>query len=475
MPDSRTRKWYLAVTVTASGGAFLAMLDSTVISLAIADVKDDFAGASVTGLSWIVSVYAIMFAAFLPTTGKLSDALGRRRLFCVGVGLFTIASVLCSFAPNLLTLIIARAVQGVGAAAMIPASLAILLLDGPADRRSSSIGLWTAASAGGAALGPSIGGVLIELSSWRAVFIINIPFGIALVVAALRLLDAPGETSARRIPDPLASVLIAVGIGALTLGVTEGGNWGWSSGGTLGSFAAGLLALSYALLRSQRHPAPAIDTVLWGNRTFATANIVMVLYGMAQYAFMLVTVLYLTDIWNYSELRAGLANTPGALSASIVAVVAGRLAPKLGGPRSATVFGLIVFGACCTWLAFGLTEQPAFLFFWLPACLLAGTGLGAATTGVSAAAALSAPPNMFASASGMNTTARQFGGALGIAAMASILAHGGQESGGTDPYSDVFVFSLALVGLALVISAIGLRLGAPAAAPAPAEPAQSQT
>jgi EmrB/QacA subfamily drug resistance transporter len=472
MPGSRTREGNLAVVLTASGGAFLAMLDSTVVSLAIPAVKHDFTSASVTGLSWIISAYAVTFAAFLAPSGKLADGLGRRRLFVIGIGLFTLASLLCALSPSLPLLITARALQGAGAAAMIPASLAILLLDGPADRRHHSIGLWTAASAAGAALGPAVGGALIELSSWRAVFIINIPFGIFMVIAALRLLDAPGKASASRLPDPLATALIALGVGALTLGVTEGGTWGWHSTRTLACFVFGLAAMVYALLRSRRQPVPAVDMSLWSSRTYRTANVVMMLYGMAQYSFMLAGVLYMTGIWRYSELQAGLANSPGAVSAAIVAVGMGRLAPKLGGPRFATLFGLVVFGACATWMTFGLPVHPAFASFWLPAGFLAGIGMGATTMGVSASAALSAPPVMFASASGLNTAARQFGGALGIAVMATILEHASPGHGGTEGYRQVFACCAGLVALAFVVSVIWLRLAAARPAPVPAaEPA----
>jgi EmrB/QacA subfamily drug resistance transporter len=465
---TRSRRSYVAVI--ASGGALLAMLDSTVTNLAIAALRHEFRSESVTGLSWIISAYAVMFAALLAPSGKLADALGRRRLFVIGVGLFTLASLLCAVAPSIPVLIAARALQGAGAAAMIPTSLAILLLDGPADRRARSFGLWTAASAAGAAVGPSVGGVLITLFGWRSVFLINIPFGVGMVIGALRLLAAPGKTSVSRIPDLLATALIAVGIGVLTLGVTEGGNWGWQSGRTLASLTLGPAVLVYAVLRSRRQPVPAIDTELWGNRTYTTANVVMLLYGMAQYSFSLATVLYLTGIWRFSELQAGLANSPGAISAVVVSLSLGRIAPKLGGPRFAALFGLLMFGACCAWLTFGLTTHPAFLTFWLPACFFAGTGLGATTMGVSASAALSAPPAKYGSATGLNTTARQFGGALGVATMATILEHGGSGHGGTDAYSHVFVFCLSLVAVAFVVAAIWLRLPT---RPAPVEKATS--
>src|SRR5215813_7756264 len=383
MPEpARTRRGYLAVLLTASGAAFLAMLDSTVTNLAVPDVQRDFPGASVTDLSWVISAYAVMFAAFLAPSGKLADALGRRRLFVIGVALFTLASLGCVLAPSLPVLIAVRAVQGAGAAAMIPASLAILLIDGPAGRAASSIGLWSAASAVGAAVGPIVGGALVEWYSWRAVFAINIPFGIALVAAALRLLDPPGKASASRLPDPLGTVLLALGVGLLTLGVTEGGSWGWHSTRILACFGCGLAALGYALLRSwrgrtvgrhaaRRPPVPAIDTSLWDSSTFTATNVVSLLYGMALYPFLLVGVLYLTGVWRYSELQAGLANTPGALSASVFALgmsrIAGRLgrSGRLGVPRFATLSGLAAFGACSIWLVFGLTVQPSFVTLWL--------------------------------------------------------------------------------------------------------------
>lgn len=443
--------------LTASGGAFLATLDSTVVNLAIPSVKHDIPGTSVTGLSWIISAYAVMFAALLAPSGKLADALGRRRLFVIGIGLFTVASLLCSLSPNLPFLIVSRTLQGAGAAGMIPASLAILLLDGPADRRASSIGLWSAASAVGAAVGPSIGGGLVELFSWRSVFLINIPFGIVGVIAAMRLLDAPGRTSFSRLPDPMGTALLALGVGALTVGVTEGGNWGWQSPRTLACLALGPVMIIAALLRSRWCAVPAVDTFLWRSRAFATANVISLLYGMALYPCILAGVLFMTGTWRYTELQAGLSNTPGALSASAAALAMGRYAPRLGGARLAALFGLAVFGACCTWLAFGLTRHPAFLTLWLPAGLVGGAGMGAATMGASASAATSAPSARFASSSGLNTTARQFGGALGVAAMAAILAESRHVNGGTEAYSHVFLCCAALLGVAVVIAAIWLR------------------
>jgi len=470
---SPTRRRYLPVILTASGGTFLAMLDSTVTNLAVPNLQHAFPAAAVSTLSWVISAYAVMFAALLAPAGRLADVLGRRRLFVLGVSLFTLSSLLCALAPSLIMLIVARALQGAGGACMIPASLAILLLDGPADKRSHSIGIWSATSAFAAAVGPTIGGLLVEEFSWRSVFVINLPFGVLLVISALRLLAKPtGDRS--QIPDPVGIVLATIGVGGLTLGVTEGGTWGWTSAAVLASLVVGVLAIALAIVRSRGQQVPAIESSLWSNRTFTMTNVVSLLYGLAQYSWMLACVLFLTNIWGYSELLTGLAMAPGAVVGSLAALAAGRIGPKLrGGPRFATLFGLTSFLACALWFTFGLPAHPAFVAVWLPGGTLIGLGMGAATTGTSGFAAQSAPPTKFATSSGLNTTARQFGGALGVAVLATIVAltpnHG--SLGAYASYHNIFVFCSIAVVLALAISAIWLHLTP--VKPAAPEPAGS--
>ncbi|PWW62477.1 DHA2 family efflux MFS transporter permease subunit [Actinokineospora spheciospongiae] len=458
-----------AILLTASGGAFLSMLDSTVANLAIPDLQRAFPTVSVSSMSWVISAYAVMFAALLAPSGRLADVLGRRALFAGGVGLFTVASLACAVAPNLPFLIVARLVQGAGAAAMIPASLTILLLDGPADKRAQSIGLWSAASALAAAVGPTVGGVLVDLFGWRSVFYINLPFGVLLVIATLRLLAPQDKSSRGALPDPLGTLLLALGVGALTMGVTEGGTWGWTDAKTLACLVGGVLVLAFVVLRSRLHPVPALETALWGNKTFVATNATSLFYGMAQYPWLLVGVLYIIDVWQYSPLQAGLAMTPGAIVASIAALRMGKVAPKIGGPRMVTLLGLGAFLACGIWFSFGLTDSAAFLALWLPGGFLVGFAMGSATLGTSQSAAMSAPPTRFASSSGLNTTARQFGGALGIAMCAVILQSKTAADGslGVDAYSAVYLACTVLVAISFLIALFWLRFPPPAA-PAPA-------
>jgi EmrB/QacA subfamily drug resistance transporter len=444
------------VLTLAAGAAFLAMLDATVTNLAVADLGHDF-GSPIADLSWVVSAYFIAFAALLTPAGRLAGVLGLRRLYVAGVGLFTLMSAVCAVAPSLGILIGARALQGAGAAAMIPASLAILLVAVPAERRTGAIGLWSAAAALAAAAGPALGGILVDVFGWRSVFVINLPLGLALVAAARSL---PVTATGARRPDLLGTALLVGGIAAVVLGLTEGTQWGWGAPATLGALAAGSVATLVALVRSGRVPVPAIEVGLWRSRTFAIANVASLLYGLALYPWMLLGVLVLTDVWGYSPLEAGLAMSPAAVIAALSAVTAGRLSARVG-TRAIVVVGGAVLFAAALWIALVLPQESNFLGLWLPGGVLIGIGTGALTTGTSTAAALSVAPARFADATGLNTTARQLGGALGIAALAVLLGGRGQIAH-LDDYTHVYLFcALASAGAGLA----GLALTRPARAP----------
>jgi EmrB/QacA subfamily drug resistance transporter len=459
----------MRVLLLAAGATFLAMLDATVANLAIPDLRADFPSASVADVSWVITAYAVTFAALLTPAGRLAGTLGPRRLFLIGVGLFTVMSLVCAAAPGLELLTGARALQGVGAAAMIPASLAVLLLAAPPERRAGAIGLWSAASALAAAAGPSIGGVLVDGFGWRAVFVINLPMGAALAAGIWRLWSADGApvpsaaAPARApFPDPLGTVLLVLGIGAVVLGLTEGGTWGWGDPRMLAALIGGALAVAVALRRSTRHPAPAVETGLWRSRGFALANVASLLYGLALYPWLLVGVLLLTQVWGYSELEAGLAVSPGALTAALAAVAAGRLAPRVG-VGAVVAVGAATMAATGLWTALTLPAEPDFVGWWLPVGAVLGLGMGAVAAGTATAAALSVPPARFAAATGLNTTARQLGGALGVAALAVILP----AAGGLDGFVGVYVFC-TLASAAALVAGLGLVLvSAPRFARAP--------
>ena len=385
-----TRSRSTRILVLAAGAAFLALLDVTVVNLAIPALGRAYRGSDVTELSWVITAYATLFAALLAPAGRLADVIGRRTLYRVGVTGFALMSLACALAPSLPLLLVARGLQGAMAALMIPASLAILLADTPAEQRTKSVALWSAAGALAAAVGPSLGGVLVHAFGWRSLFVINVPTGLALAAAA-GVLPRPVRAHTR-LPDAFGTVLLASGIGLVALGLSQSGVWGWGDARTIACLAGGVASIVAALQRSWRMPVPAIDTSLWKHRTFAFANVASLLYGASLYAGMLLGVLVLTELWHYSELQAGLAMTPGAISASVAAVAASRIRS----PRNGVIAGALLMAGTGLVLAATLPTQPDFLGYWLPLGLLLGAGMGLVTTGTSTAAALSLPPRSFA-------------------------------------------------------------------------------
>lgn len=439
------------VLLLACGAAFLSLLDATVVNLAIADLHRDFPAISVTTLSWTITAYAVLLAAMLAAAGRLADTIGARRMFIGGVGGFTAFSLACAVAPNPATLIVLRAAQGVGAAAMIPASLALLLTGIPANLRARSIGLWSGAGGLAAAVGPALGGLLVEPWTWRAVFAINVPMGLAMLWGARRLSrSGPGGV---RVPDLLGSVLLAVGIGAVVLAVTEGGTWGWTTGATWGCLVGGLGAGSVAVARSRMRSAPAVEVGLWRNSSFAATNLASLLYGAALYAWLLIGVLLLTQVWHYSVLRAGFAVTPGAVTSMIGAVVGGRLIDRYG-PRPVLAAGALIMTGSGLVTAAWLPATPHFLTFWLPIGTAVGLGMGAVAVATNSAAALAAPPLRFAGAVGLNTTARQVGGALGIAVLDAIQRSATHD--GLRAFTGVYAYC-AVASLGCLVAGLAIR------------------
>jgi EmrB/QacA subfamily drug resistance transporter len=439
-----------ASLLLACGASFLAFLDVTITNLAIPDLAGDF-DAGVSSLSWVVTLYTILFAALLAPAGRFADLVGRRRLFAAGVTAFTLASLAAALAPSLGLLLAARGVQGVGAAMLLPASLAFVLADSAPEKRPAAIGLWAASASIAAIAGPALGGILVDATGWRALFLINVPLGAALLYGALRLPTV--ATAKGRRPDVFGAALLAAGVAALVLAVTQADAWGYTSPRTLGTFAGAVLLLAGALIRAARIPAPAIEISLWRNRTYATANLVSLLFGAGLYATLLLGVLFVTEVWGWSELQAGFSVTPGALASALIGIAIGR-AHRRPSPRALVIGGGLTLAATTAAIAVWLPETPSFLTFWLPLGITMGLGMGAISVGVSSAAALSVTPERFAAATGLNIAARQVGGALGVAFLA--LALDGHTPGDTGPYSIVYAMT-ATVSLAVAL--VALRLG----------------
>jgi len=443
----------------ACGGSFLAFIDVTIANLAVPTLAADYPEAGLGTLSWVVSLYAVVFAAALAPLGRLADVLGRRTLFVGGVALFTVSSLAAAVAPDVTVLLVARGVQALGAAAMIPSSLGIVLAHSAPERRVAALGMWTASASVAAVAGPVLGGVLVDLVGWRALFLVNVPLGAVLAAAALRL--PHGDRQSGRLPDLAGSLVLGAAVGLVVLAVTEGEDWGWGSPAVIGGLAVSAVGLAAVVLRSRRHPVPALEVSLWRHPTYATANVVSVLFGIAMYSWLLVTTIFLIDIWGYSALEAGLAVTPGAAASAVVSIGLSRAARRPS-PRVLVLAGSAAVGASGIWLGLGVPAEPAYLLWMVPAGLFGGAGIGAISVGVASAASLSAPPASFAAATGLNLAARQVGGGLGVAAMVALLAAAGADPV-TGPRS-VYLMS-ALACLVMIGLAPRLRVAAVPAAP----------
>jgi len=263
------RHW--KVLIVTAVAVFMSFLDVTIVNVAFPDIERSFSDSSRADLSWVLNAYNIVFAALLVPAGRLADLLGRRRMFLTGVVGFLVASVLCGIAASAELLVAARVLQAAAGAILVPTSLALLLPEFPVERRATAVAIWSATGAVAAALGPSLGGVLVDEAGWRWVFFLNVPIGLAALLPARRLLRERRDP-AGVLPDAVGSALLVAGVGALALGIVKGPEWGWESARVIGSLAAGAVLIPAVVLRSARHRAPVVELGLFRVRSFAVSN-----------------------------------------------------------------------------------------------------------------------------------------------------------------------------------------------------------
>jgi MFS family permease len=349
-------------------------------------------------------------------------------------------------------LIAARVIQAAGAGLMVPASLSLLLACVPPAGRGRAIGTWSALGALGAALGPVIGGSLVQVS-WRWVFWINLPVGLAAVLLAARVIPESRDSRVRGRPDLIGAALLATAVGLLALALVKAPTWGWGSATELTLLIASLASGAAMLARSQRHHSPVIELGLLRSRTFSGTFAASILYYAAFGAFVLNSVEFLTGEWHYSAVRAGLAIGPGPLMVLPFArLVAPRLAARLGGAGRVAAIGCLVnTAAMLLWLS-RIQAHPAYLTHLLPAQLLGGAGVGLTIPSLLAAGTASLPPDRFGTGSGILNMARQIGTVLGVAGLVAILAHTDQ-SDPVSAYAHGVVLTIAFFASAGVIAA----------------------
>jgi EmrB/QacA subfamily drug resistance transporter len=444
---AENRKWWTLGAV--SFGLFMIMLDNTIVNVALPSIQRSL-DLKISELEWVVTGYALTFGALMLTGGKLADLMGRRRIFVAGLVIFTLSSLACGLAGSAGVLIGARVVQGVGAALMNPATLSIITVTFPPRQRGTAIGIWAGVSALALAIGPLVGGLIVERINWNWIFYINIPVGVVGILAAFAFIDESRDTSHEQRPDVPGLLTSALGLFALSYALIEANNYGWTSARILTAFAIAAVSLVAFVLLELHQRLPMLELGLFRNRGFAGANAVMLLVGLAMFGVFFYVSLYVQQVLGYTPVQAGASFLPWTLLIILLAPQAGRLSDRIG-PRPLVGGGMVVLAGSLFWFAqLGVSES-----FWklLPGMLLGGIGMSAAMAPVTAAAMSSVRPDKAGVGSAVLNSMRQVGGSLGIAIMGAIVASGvssGLEAGDPRPVAFVNGFHHALEVAAVI-------------------------
>jgi EmrB/QacA subfamily drug resistance transporter len=454
--QSKRSRWILAIVSVA---LFMVTLDNLVVTNALVSIREDL-GASLEDLEWTVNAYTLSFAVFLLTAAALGDRLGRRAVFAAGLGVFTLASAAAAFAPSTDALIASRAIQGLGAAVITPLSLTLLSEAFPAERRGLALGVWSGVSGLGVALGPVVGGAVVEGFSWQWIFWLNVPVGMAVAPAALAVL-AESRGPNRSLDVPGVS-LASAGLLGVVFGIVRAQSLGWTSTTILASIGIGLVLLAAFVAWELRARAPMLPMRFFRNRAFAATSGVSLAMFFGAFGSIFLLAQFFQVAQGYSPLEAGIRTLPWTAMPIFVAPIAGVLSDRIGS-RPLMAAGLALQAIGLGWLA--LVSEPDVAYGLLvPAFVMAGTGMALVFAPAANAVLGAVRPSEAGQASGATNTIREIGGVLGVAVLASVFTHvGGMESPAA--YVDGLVPAV-WVGAAVLAAGVLVALLVPAKRPA---------
>jgi EmrB/QacA subfamily drug resistance transporter len=413
--DDNRRWWTLAAMCFA---LFMVMLDNTVVNVALPSIQRDL-GASISGLEWTVNAYTLSFAVLLVTGGRLGDLFGRRRMFLFGVVVFASSSAFIGLSQSEAWLIAGRAVQGIGAAFMMPATLSIISNAFPPHERGKAIGTWAGVSALALAIGPVVGGFMVEHVSWQSIFFLNLPVAALAVLVTLFATHESRDTTASAEVDVAGVATVTVGLAALVLALVEGNSWGWDSTPIVGLLlvsAAGLAGFVYA---ERNVRAPMVDLSFFRSRSFLGTNVVAFIVSFAMLAMFFFLTLYMQNIKGYSPLEAGVRFLPATVVIIFAGPIAGRLTDRIGARPLITV-GLVLVAVSLFWQGHLAVDTPYSALFG--AFVLMGFGMGLVMSPMSTAAMNAVDVTKAGVASGILSMSRMVGGTFGVAAMGALVS-----------------------------------------------------
>ncbi len=409
------KKWWTLGAVAF--GLFMIMLDNTIVNVALPAIEHSL-HMSISSLEWIVTAYALTFAALLITGGKLGDMFGRRRMFIVGLVVFTLASLACGLAPSAGFLIGARAVQGIGAALMNPATLSIITATFPPKERGQAIGIWAGVSALALAIGPLLGGLIVDNINWHWIFYVNVPVGVVGIIVSRWVIAESRDTSHEQSIDLPGLATSGASLLALSYALIEGNKHGWTSPEILGLFAGAAVLLAAFILLEMRQRLPMLDLSLFKIGSFVGANLVAMLVSLGMFGVFFFISLYMQNVLGYSPTKAGAIFLPMTILIILVAPIAGKLSDRIGS-RWLMGAGMSILGvSLLLYQRIGLHTG-----FWslLPQLVLGGLGMALTMSPMTSAAMGSVPIDKAGVGSGVLNSFRQMGGSLGIALMGAIL------------------------------------------------------
>ncbi|MDX6642735.1 MAG: hypothetical protein QOD76_697 [Solirubrobacteraceae bacterium] len=415
MRDANRRWWTLGAMCFA---LFMIMLDNTVVNVALPSIQRDL-HASLSALEWTVNAYTLTFAVLLVTGGRLGDIFGRRRMFLFGVIVFALSSAAIGVTPNDTWLIIGRAIQGIGAAFMMPATLSIVTNAFPPHERGKAIGTWAGVSAMALAIGPVVGGLLTEQVSWRAIFFLNLPVAVGAVVVTLFAARESRDDTVERVVDIPGIATLTAGLTAIVLALVEGNSWGWGSTGIVGLLIGAAIALAAFVLIELRTRVPMVDFRFFRSRSFLGANLVAFVVTFSMLAMFFFIALYMQNVLGYSPLQAGVRFLPATVVIIFMGPISGRLSDRIG-PRPLMVIGLVLASSALFWQSF-VTVHTSYAFL-APAFVLMGLGMGLIMSPMTTAAMNAVDKTKAGVASGVLSMSRMVGGTFGVAVLGALVS-----------------------------------------------------
>ena len=449
-----------ATLLIASLASLATFLDTTILFVAFPDIGRSFGDASAAELSWVLNAYTIVFAALLIPVGKLADRVGHRRAFLVGSAVFTVASMACGLAPTVELLVAFRIAQAAGGAILIPSSLALVMRAFPREAIPKAVAIWGAAGALAGALGPTLGSAVVEGLGWRWAFYINLPVGIFTIVAGARVMRESADPTTR-VPSAPGVVLIAGAAALLSYGVVGAEDHGWASTRTVGVLLAGMAVLVAFVAHQRRSAAPVLDLDLFRIADFRWGNLAGFAFGLAFSAMFLGSILFLTQVWGWSIVRAGFGVAPGPALVAVLAPRMGALAGRIG-QRPIIIAGGISYALGGLSRVVLLDGEQRYLVDYLPSMLLTGIGVACCLPQLSSVVAQSLPPTRIGVGGAALQAVRQFGGTFGVALTVAVLASGADPLVAFDRVWWVIVAG----GLATSLLAMPMQRRTPVLAPA---------